>query len=192
MSSTDEVLVVPSSMPSPVPPRHPRSALAKWLLVRRVSTTRPEAEEAHEPQSWRKIMCLTGVDCFSSLAYIPGIVALAAGAISSLATQRFAAGRSRRVVTHVDRFHPSGEVLGRLGPEPGRLDCSFDLAELRELRRRFPLSRHPCARRARRARPVSVTTRSSPSPTARPTSTGSSSKGTMSRPSDGHMPSPIH
>lgn len=37
--------------------------------------------------------------------------------------------------------HPSGEVLGRLGPEPGRLDCSLDLAELRELRSRFPLLR---------------------------------------------------
>ena len=37
--------------------------------------------------------------------------------------------------------HPSGEVLGRLGPEPGRLDCSLDLAELRALRSEFPLLR---------------------------------------------------
>ncbi|MPY80102.1 MAG: amidohydrolase [Actinophytocola sp.] len=37
--------------------------------------------------------------------------------------------------------HPSGEVLGRLGPETDQLDCSLDLAELRALRTRFPLLR---------------------------------------------------
>jgi predicted amidohydrolase len=34
---------------------------------------------------------------------------------------------------------PSGEVLGQLGAEPGELDCELDLAELRSLRRQWPL-----------------------------------------------------
>jgi predicted amidohydrolase len=36
-------------------------------------------------------------------------------------------------------IHPSGEVLGQLGSEPGELDCELDLQELRLLRRRWPL-----------------------------------------------------
>ena len=36
-------------------------------------------------------------------------------------------------------IHPSGEVLGQLGSEPGELDCTIDLDELRLLRRQWPL-----------------------------------------------------
>lgn len=36
-------------------------------------------------------------------------------------------------------IHPSGEVIGQLGAEPGQLDCVLDLDELRLLRRRWPL-----------------------------------------------------
>nr|WP_272905676.1 nitrilase-related carbon-nitrogen hydrolase [Sediminivirga luteola] len=36
-------------------------------------------------------------------------------------------------------YHPSGEVMAALGTEPGYLDVDLDLAELRLLRRRWPL-----------------------------------------------------
>ncbi len=36
-------------------------------------------------------------------------------------------------------IHPSGDSLGELGSEPGELDCTLDLNELRSLRRQWPL-----------------------------------------------------
>jgi hypothetical protein len=60
-------------------PQHP---FLKWLL----HEEKHSESEHHVQHAWWQVMCLTGVDYFSTLGYQPGIAALAAGALSPVAT----------------------------------------------------------------------------------------------------------
>ena len=74
--------------PATTTPQHGR--LAAWLLHDRPQRTAGlpgwYKPAPHKQHSWWKVMCLTGVDYFSTLGYQPAIAAAAVGVLSPVAT----------------------------------------------------------------------------------------------------------
>lgn len=120
----------------PADPSHPASAgkptLKSWLLfgLQDSKGSHPGPGGVTSPQEkkhpWWQVMCLTGVDYFSTLGYQPAIAALAAGVISPLATMVLVAVTLfgalpvyRRVAGESPRGEGSIAMLERLLPSWG-------------------------------------------------------------------------
>ena len=72
---------------STISKQHAGRRFVRWLLEERIEEVQgPEVREGEKQHAWWQVVCLTGVDYFSTLGYIPGIAIATAGALSPIAT----------------------------------------------------------------------------------------------------------